>query len=61
MTDKTKKSKGPTCACGKEDLYEEWLKSNEKSNEEDSDSTTSKQSGDDDSPADDSGKDAKTE
>ena len=25
MTDKTKKSEGPSCACGKADLYEEWL------------------------------------
>lgn len=26
MAEKDKKNEGPTCACGKGDLYEEWLK-----------------------------------
>jgi hypothetical protein len=26
---KETKNEGPTCACGKVDLYEEWLKQNE--------------------------------
>jgi len=30
MADETKKNEGPACACGKADLYEEWLKQNEK-------------------------------
>jgi len=30
MADEPKKHEGPTCACGKVDLYEEWLKQNEK-------------------------------
>ncbi len=34
------KKEGPTCACGKGDLYEEWLK-NENKNKEVSDTTPS--------------------
>ena len=30
MTSKNKKADGPSCACGKTDLYEEWKKLNEK-------------------------------
>jgi hypothetical protein len=26
MADKDKKTEGPACACGKSDLYDEWLK-----------------------------------
>ena len=30
MADADKKNVGPACACGKADLYEEWLKQNKK-------------------------------
>ena len=30
MTGETKKSESPACACGRGDLYDEWLKQNEK-------------------------------
>jgi hypothetical protein len=30
LADETKNNEGPACACGKADLYEEWLKQNEK-------------------------------
>ena len=30
MIDTEKKAEGPACACGKADLYEEWVKQNEK-------------------------------
>ena len=30
MTGETKKSESPACACGRVDLYDEWLKQNEK-------------------------------
>jgi len=30
MDDTNKKTEGPICACGKVDLYEEWLKQNQK-------------------------------
>ena len=33
MSKDKEKNKGPSCACGKEDLYEEWLK-NEKMKKE---------------------------
>jgi len=33
MAKEKNKNEGPSCACGKEDLYEEWLK-NEKKNKE---------------------------
>ena len=49
MAKKTKKDDGPTCACGKGDLYEEWLKLNENNKDEVSDSTNSSQSDDDNS------------
>ncbi len=29
MTKKEMKNEGPACACGKGDLYEEWLKTEE--------------------------------
>lgn len=38
MTSKNKKADGPSCACGKTDLYEDWKKLNEESEEKDSDS-----------------------
>jgi len=28
MANETPKNEGPACACGKADLYEEWLKQN---------------------------------
>ena len=34
MTNKAKKNEGPACACGRGDLYDEWLKQNEKVKEE---------------------------
>ena len=34
MTKKIKINKGPICACGKVDLYEEWLKQNDNKKEE---------------------------
>jgi len=40
MKKETKKDEGPTCACGKGDLYEEWLK-NENNKKEASDTTPS--------------------
>lgn len=52
MTDRTKKNEGPTCACGKVDLYEEMLK-DENNKEEVADSTDSCQIGDDNNPEDD--------
>jgi hypothetical protein len=56
MADKTKKSEGLSCACGKVDLYEEWIKLNEKKEEEVSDSISSNQADDHASSADDAGK-----
>ena len=43
MKKETKKNEGPACACGKGDLYEEWLK-NENKIKEASEETTSNQS-----------------
>ena len=43
MKKETKKNEGPSCACGKVDLYEEWLK-NENKIKEASEETTSNQS-----------------
>ena len=40
MTDRTKKNEGPSCACGKTDLYEEFLK-NQQKDKEVSNTTTS--------------------
>jgi len=39
MTSETKNKDGPSCACGKFDLYEEWLKLNQSNEEKVSDST----------------------
>jgi len=36
-----KKSEGPTCACGKTDLYDEWLKQNEAGEKEEALTPTS--------------------
>jgi hypothetical protein len=35
-----KKKEGPSCACGKVDLYEEWLIQNNESKKDDSSTTT---------------------
>jgi len=35
MADTNNKTDGPACACGKADLYEEWLKQNEEGKKED--------------------------
>jgi|OpeIllAssembly_1097287.scaffolds.fasta_scaffold68189_3 outer membrane protein TolC len=44
MSGENIKKQGPTCACGKVDLYEDWLKQNEpKEKEGISDSTGSNQ------------------
>ena len=56
MGNKTKKNEGPTCACGKGDLYEDWIKLQENKKEEVSDSTPLDPAGDDNSSADDAGK-----
>jgi hypothetical protein len=40
MESEENKNEGPTCACGKGDLYEEWLKLQENKNEEASDPTS---------------------
>ena len=55
MKKETKKDEGPTCACGKGDLYEEWLK-NENKKKEASDTTTSNQTEDSSNSEDTSGK-----
>jgi hypothetical protein len=55
MTNENKNNQGPTCACGKVDLYEEWLKLQENQNEEVSDSTTSNQAEDNIGSANDAG------
>jgi len=41
MADETKNNEGPTCACGKVDLYEEWLKQNEDGEKEETSTPTS--------------------
>jgi hypothetical protein len=41
MVNKSKKSEGPSCACGKVDLYEEWLKQNEQKEKEEAPSPNS--------------------
>lgn len=33
MAEETKKNEGPSCACGKVDLYEEWIKNENKKKE----------------------------
>jgi len=50
MDKDTKKNDGPACACGKGDLYEEWLKAENK-NKEDSEATTSDQTEDSGNPS----------
>ena len=40
MVNDTKKNEGPTCACGKVDLYEEWLKQNEDGGKEEASNPT---------------------
>jgi len=52
MADKNKKNEGPTCACGKVDLYEEMLK-NKNNKEEVTDSTEACEIGDVNNSADD--------
>ena len=47
---------GPSCACGKGDLYEEWIKVNVKNKEEDSDSANPGQVDDNNSLDDEAGK-----
>jgi hypothetical protein len=42
MADETKNSEGPTCACGKVDLYEDWLKQNEACKQDETSTSTSK-------------------
>jgi hypothetical protein len=56
MTKETKKSESPACACGKGDLYEDWIKLQENKKEEVSDSTTLDPAGDDKSLDDEAGK-----
>jgi hypothetical protein len=34
MKKETKENEGPACACGKGDLYEEWLKAENKKKED---------------------------
>jgi hypothetical protein len=41
LADTDKKTEGPACACGKSDLYEEWLKQNEDSKKADASTPTS--------------------
>jgi uncharacterized protein (DUF983 family) len=53
-----KKSEGPACACGKGNLYDEWLKLQENQKEAGSDSTISNQAKDNESSADDAAKEA---
>ena len=42
MKSKNEEVDGPSCACGKTDLYEEWKKLNEKTEEEVSDEDKNK-------------------
>jgi len=55
MANENNKNQGPTCACGKGDLYEEWLKLQENQKEEASVLTTSNQAKDNISSANDAG------
>ena len=45
MKEETKKNEGPSCACGKGDLYDEWLK-NENNKKEASEANPSDQTED---------------
>jgi hypothetical protein len=56
MAEKIKKSEGPSCACGKEDLYEEWVKLNETKKLNLLDSSSSRKADYDNNSADDSSK-----
>lgn len=56
MAKETKKSEGPSCACGKGDLYEDWIKLHENKKEEVFDSTPLDPTGDDKSLDDELGK-----
>jgi len=58
MENQKKQNDGPTCACGKADLYEEWLKQQENHKEEVSGSTSPNQAKDENSYAVDVGEDA---
>ena len=42
MTKKEQKNEGPTCACGKAELYEEFLKNQKEEKDEAADSATPK-------------------
>ena len=53
MAKKIGKSNGPSCACGKPDLYEEWIKSNEDNKDKVSDSANTTQADADSDSADD--------
>ena len=55
MKKETKENEGPACACGKGDLYEEWLK-NENSKKEASEATPSGQTDDTSKSSDSAGK-----
>lgn len=58
METKVKPELGPTCACGKVDLYAEWLKQNEaKEKKETFNSTSSNQTGSEKNSDDETGKD----
>jgi hypothetical protein len=46
MAGEAKKSEGPSCACGKVDLYDEWLKQNANKNETDPELTSTKSTDD---------------
>ena len=47
MAKKIGKSNGPSCACGKTDLYDEWIKSHEVNKDKVSDSANTTQADDD--------------
>jgi hypothetical protein len=57
MANKKTISEGPACACGKGDLYEDWIKLQENKKEEVSDSTPLDSASDDKSPDNEAGKD----
>jgi hypothetical protein len=45
MINKTKNSQGPSCACGKTDLYEEWVKMHEQKKQDDPEPSSSNLAG----------------
>jgi len=58
MTNENKKNQGPTCACGRGDLFEDWLKQNkQKGKEEATDSISANKTGEDNSSANDANND----